>query len=302
MRLPPLRSLQAFAAVARHGSVSRAAEELAVTQPAVSQHLRRLEAYFGLALVRRAGTRVVLTAEGSSYAARLGGALQEIHRASEELSARAAEAGRDPGLSVAVLATFAQRWLIPRLTSFQEAHPDLDVRLITASKLTDLAREDVDLSVRMGDGHWPGCHVQQLMDSHVFPVASPALLAARPLLRPGDLAGQVLIRVETTPRDEDWPRWLEASGEAGLIPHGWLAFSSSIHALEAAVAGLGVAIGHTPFVVDALAAGRLVAPFARALEIREGAWWIVSREERAGLAPVEAFRGWLLEQARRGPG
>ncbi|MDX1433812.1 MAG: LysR substrate-binding domain-containing protein [Gammaproteobacteria bacterium] len=298
MPLPPLRSLAAFAAVARHGSVSRAAEELAVTQPAVTQHLRRLETHFGLPLVRRTGARIELTAEGSAFAARLTGALREIELASEALAARAAGAGRGAGLSVSVLATFAQRWLIPRLASFQEAHPELDVRLITASGTADLERGDVDVSVRMGDGRWPGCHAERLMASRVFPVASPALLAARPVARPRDLAAHVLIRVEATPRDADWPRWLAACGEAALTPHGWLGFSSSIHALEAAVAGLGIAIGHTPFVIDALAAGRLSAPFPAGLALDEGAWWVVSRRERAGFARVEAFRTWLLEQAR----
>jgi LysR family glycine cleavage system transcriptional activator len=297
-RLPAFPSLRAFEATARLGSVTRAAAELGVSQPAVSQQLRQLETMLERSLLRRVAGGIVLTAAGELYAARLRRAFDELQGATEELLATGADARV---LTLSLLATFAQRWLIPRLAGFQRAHPDLEVRLLTTSRLVDLAREDVDLSIRAGSGRWPGCRADFLIENQIFPVASPALLARRPVHRPGDLAGQVLLRVEAEPRDRDWQRWLAAAGVPALEPRGWLTFASSSHALEAAIAGLGVAIGHTPFVIDGLAAGRLVAPLA--LEVGgDGDFYLVAARAKAERRKIAQFRGWLLAECRARPG
>ncbi len=136
------------------------------------------------------------------------------------------------------------------------------------------------------------------MANDLFPVASPALMGDRPLSEPGDLAGHVLLDVLTPPRAGDWSDWLAAAGVAGLEPTGRLQFESSSHALEAAVAGLGVAIGHRPFVIDDLARGRLVAPFAEAVQ-SDGAYYVVSPLDEAETPKVAAFRHWLLAEAGR---
>jgi LysR family glycine cleavage system transcriptional activator len=294
LSLPPLNSLRAFEAIARTGSVTRAAAELGVTQPAVTQQLRRLEAALGLALVARRPGGLALTPEGRRYAGRLRHAFDELKAATAELVPAAAGARV---VTVAVLATFAQRWLIPRLVGFQDAHPGIEVRLLTTSRLPELEREDVDLSIRIGHGRWPGLQAERLMANEAFPVASPALLTRRPLAVPADLARQVLIRVEASPRDADWPRWQTLAGVPGLEPASWLTFANSAQALEAAVAGLGVAIGHTPFVADALAAGGLRAPLAPRLADL-GAVYLVCRDPAA--PRTAEFRKWLLTEA--GPG
>jgi LysR family transcriptional regulator, glycine cleavage system transcriptional activator len=297
-RLPAFPSLRAFEATARLGSVTRAAAELGVSQPAVSQQLRQLEAFLERPLLRRVGGSLVLTAAGELYALRLRRALEELQGATDELLATGAEARV---LTLSLLATFAQRWLIPRLAGFQRAHPDLEVRLLTTSRLVDLAREDVDLSIRAGSGRWPGCRADFLIENQIFPVASPALLARRPVHRPADLAAQVLVRVEAEPRDRDWQRWLTAAGVPALEPRGWLTFASSSHALEAAIAGLGVAIGHTPFVTDGLAAGRLAAPLA--LEVGGGGdFFLVAARAKADRRKIIHFRDWLLAECRARPG
>ena len=289
-----MRSLQAFEAVARHLNVSRAAEELGVTQPAVTQQLRRLEQILGLALCRRAPGGVSLTAEGRAYAARLRHAFSELRAATEDL---ATQSERTTVVTVALLATFAQRWLIPRLVGFQATAPGIEVRLLTASEMAELERPDVDLSIRVGDGAWPDTQSDYLMANEAFPVASPELLARRPITATADLANHVWIQVDAEPRRTDWTRWLAAAGRPDLAPQSWLTFTNSAHALEAAVAGLGIAIGHTPFVVDALTAGRLVAPLEKRLSDL-GACYLVAASGRADAPPVARFRDWLLAEAR----
>ena len=293
-RLPAFPSLRAFEATARLGSVTRAAAELGVSQPAVSQQLRQLEALLEQPLLRRTGGGIVLTAAGELYAARLRRAFDELRGATDELLASGADARV---LTLSLLATFAQRWLIPRLAGFQRAHPELEVRLLTTSRPVDLAREDVDLSIRTGAGHWPGCRADFLIENRIFPVASTALLTRRPVQQPADLRGHVLLRVEAEPRARDWQRWLAAAGVPALEPRGWLTFASSSHAIEAAIAGLGVAIGHTPFVIDGLAAGRLAAPLA--LEVGgEGDFFLVAARTRADRRKIARFRDWLLAERR----
>jgi LysR family glycine cleavage system transcriptional activator len=288
-RLPPLSSLRTFEAVVRHGSVTRAAAELGVTQPAISQRLRQLEAFLERPLVRRDAGGIAISADGQAYAVRLERAFAEIRAVTEAIRA-GAEGER--ALTISVLATFAQRWLIPRLAGFQQAHPEIEVRLLATSRIADLWREDVDLSIRPGAGVERGVRSDFLVANDLFPVASPALLERQPVRAPGDLAAQVLIRVEAEPRDQDWPRWLAAAGVARLQPRSWLPFASSSHAIEAAIAGLGVAIGHTPFVADALDAGRLATPLA--CRIADDGYFLVARRDRVDSPKVQRFRNWLL--------
>jgi LysR family glycine cleavage system transcriptional activator len=268
-RLPSLRALEAFEAAARHQSVTRAATELGVTQPAVTQQLRRLEAALGVTLLRRLPSGIALTAEGRAYAARLRHAFDELRAATEDL---VPASRRTNAVSVSVLATFAQRWLIPRLGRF-----------------------------RVGDGRWPGRRCDYLMANEAFPVASPSLMQRRPLATAAALADHVLIRVEAEPRHTDWPRWLAAAGVAELEPRSWLGFANSAHALEAAVAGLGLAIGHTPFVADALASDRLLAPLPTRLGDL-GACYLVGPEDKAEIPRIARFREWLLAETRKDDG
>ncbi len=290
--LPPLSSLKAFEAVARHGGVGRAAAELGVSQPAVSQQLRRLEAALGIRLTRRSGRLVALTPEGQAYALALTRAFEELRAATERCRAR-----RGAGvLTVALLPTLATRWLIPRLPDFQARHPAIAVRLATTPSPAVALADDVDLAIRTGDGVWPGCEAVRLMPDSLAPVASPALLARLPLGAPADLARHTLLVVTTAPRDRDWPRWLEAAGLPGDGGGRRLALNSSSEALEAAKAGLGVALAHRPFADDDLAAGRLAEPLALTIE-GDGAYWAVCRKEDAAEPRVGAFSAWLRELA-----
>lgn len=290
--LPPLPALRMFEAVARLGSVSLAAQDLGVTQPAVSQQLRQLEAALGLPLVRREGRGIALTSAGAAYATALTRAFSELRAATERCLASAAGGV----LTVALVPTLATRWLIPRLGAFHDAHPEIEVRLATAPSVATRPPDDVDVAIRVGRGRWPGCQADLLMPDDSFPVASPALLQGRPLRSVADLARHTLLHVEAVPRRQDWTRWLALAGEARLKPARQLAFGSSAQALDAACHGLGVAVGHRPFVADDIARGRLVAPFAEVVP-GEGAYYLVARRDLAEAPKVRAFRRWLLQAA-----
>lgn len=287
-RLPPLTALRAFEATARHLSVSEAARELHVTQSAVSQQVRVLEDHLGLSLFRRAGGRLHLTPAGRDFYPTLQLAFDSIDAAAARLTAtRAAGA-----LAVSLLPTFAVRWLIPRLGRFQDRHPEIEVRLIATVKLADFTTDDIDVAIRYGGGRWPGLRSDLLMAEDMFPVCAPGLTLAAPT----DLARHTLLQVDADPRREDWQRWLAAAGVADLQPAGLMRFDSSAQALEAAAAGLGLALAHRPFVVDDLAHGRLLAPFEITVPAQD-AYYLVYPADTADLPRIAAFRDWLMAEA-----
>ncbi|MCF4165963.1 LysR substrate-binding domain-containing protein [Zavarzinia compransoris] len=289
-RLPSLNAMRAAEAVFRLGGVAAAARDLNVSQPAVSQQLRLLEADLGTALFRRDKGRLTPTATGALLLPRLTDAFGLI----AEAVARVDDAGGD-SLTVAVLPTFAMRWLIPRLGDFEARHPAMDLRLATASAPLDKLRDGTaDLGILLGRsaGDWPGLEARLLMPDDMFPVAAPAVAAA--LHRPADLAGVPRLAVEAPVRAGDWARWLDAAGVADLAPVSLRLFDSSAQALSAAVAGLGVALGHRSFVGDDLAAGRLVQPFALTVPAPE-TYWLAWRPGRDRTGAARMFTSWLAE-------
>lgn len=294
---PSLKALRAFETAARHLSVSRAADELAVTQPAVTQQIKALEAALGVSLVYREGQGMALTPHGQAYAQRLHAVFSEIGAATADLLHQGQKGG---ALTVSLQPTLAQRWLIPRLGSLQSIHPEIEVRFSATARLVELHREDVDLAIRFGEGTWRDCHSQFLMANDIFPVLSPQLQKAAPLKTPQDLANHIWLWVDAEPRPGDWSAWLEAAGVEGLEPRGRIAFETSSQALAAATAGLGVAIGHRPFVMDDLSSGQLVMPLKAVLSSAE-AYYLVTASKVALLPHVAAFADWLLAEAQYSP-
>ncbi|MFQ5955784.1 MAG: transcriptional regulator GcvA [Kiloniellales bacterium] len=291
-RLPPLNALRAFEAAARHLSFTRAAQELNVTQAAVSHQVKALEARLGIALFRRLNRALMLTEAGQAYLPAVRDAFDAIAEATRHL-----EAHRTGGvLTVTTLISFAAKWLVPRLGRFRAGHPDLDVRLTTSDQLVDFSRDDVDLGIRYGRGQYPGLHAVRFLTEDIFPVCSPALLAGdSPLASPADLRHHTLLHDDMR---EDWRMWLLAAGVDGLDPTRGPAFSHSNLVIQAAVEGQGVTLGRGALVAEDLAAGRLVKPFAISLPA-EFAYYIVAPEATAGQPKIVAFRDWLLEEARR---
>ncbi len=284
--VPPLNPLHAFEVAARHLSFTKAAAELHVTQGAVSRQIKALEDHLGFELFTRTPAGIVLTPGGHAYAAALTDAFARIARATDEL----VTARSHTVLTIRSYTTFLVRWLIPLLPSFHVAHPNIEVRLVSASDTVDFQRDNVDLAIRYGSGRWRTLESDLLLTDELFPVCSPALAAAADLRTPADLARCTFLHLNL--RRMDWPDWLAEAGHAGVEPTNHLFFEDLGVVYQCATAGLGVAIGQGAYVADDLAAGRLVAPLDVVLRRTTG-YYLVCPKERAGVTKIAAFRQWL---------
>jgi LysR family transcriptional regulator, glycine cleavage system transcriptional activator len=292
-RLPSLNGLRAFEAAARHLSFTLAASELNVTQTAISHQIRRLEEELGIRLFIRKNRALALTPQARDYLPGVRAAFNDLRLATDRLLRK----DDDKVLTISTLASLAAKWLLPRLTAFQEAHPGLDVRITTSTTLVDFRNGDVDAAIRWGRGHWPGVRAEWLMTDEAFPVCSPALLSGkRPLRTPEDLRDHVLLH--TTTYDDDWRQWLTAAGlPSDISKSPGLTFDLILMTVQAAIDGLGVAMGRTSYVQDDIAKGRLVVPFDIALPAETG-FYLVSPEGVADPPKLKAFRQWLIASAK----
>lgn len=289
-RLPPLSALRAFAAAGRHLSFQRAAAELAVTPTAISHQIKRLEEDLGAALFRRLTRQLQLTEAGRALLPEVAGAFDKLAGAVERLKA----AGDGGTLTISALTTLAFRWLAPRLPKFQTLHPQIDVRLDASQRLVDFARDEVDVGIRHGNGHWPGLTAIKLIDDRFTPLISPKLVAKGPPLKaPEDLLRYKLLR--DSPYFE-WEEWFEAAGVGAPPSARGHRFDSSQLAVQAADSGLGVALVHPDFFAEEIAAGRLIQPFPIIAENGK-AYYLVYPPAYADRPKVAAFREWLLAEA-----
>ncbi len=287
-RLPQLNALKAFEAAARHVSFTRAAEELCVTQGAVSHQVKALETELGVKLFNRERQRLIITDAGCDYLSVVRDALDRIAIGTERLLQRQSSGM----LTVSTSPDFAAKWLVHRLGRFAEAHPDIDLRVSATMHHVDFAREDIDLAVRHGDGHWPGLHVTRLCSEQLFAVCSPTLGAK--LKQPKDVLKLPLLHLDDY---NTWTAWLQAAGvRNGVCLHGPVLNRASM-LIDAAVDGHGIALARTTLAAWDLIHKRLVRPFAVALPLAKS-YWIVCPKAAAGLPKLSAFRDWLLAQAR----
>jgi LysR family glycine cleavage system transcriptional activator len=294
-RLPSLNGLRAFEAAARHLSFTQAAAELNVTQTAISHQIKRLEDELGIRLFVRQNRSLALTPQARDYLPLVRAAFDDLRLATERLVRK----DNNKVLTVSTLASLAAKWLLPRLTAFQEAHPGIDVRITTSMGLVDFRKDDVDAAIRYGRGHWPGVRAEWLMADELFPVCSPALLqGSRPLRCPEDLAHHTLLQASGG-YDDDWPLWLTAAGlPAQISRQSGLSFDLVFMTVQAAIDGLGVAIGRTSYVQDDIAKGRLVVPFKMTLPTDAG-FYLVTPEGRTDTPKLKAFRQWLKSAAQQ---
>jgi len=291
-RLPPLNALRAFEAAARHLSFTKAADELYVTQAAVSHQIKSLEEALGLKLFRRLNRALLLTEEGQTYLPSVRSALDTLAVATERLT-RQDETGR---LTVSAIPSFASLWLVPRLSRFREQNPDIDIRLDANEHLVDFDAGDVDVAIRYGRGNYPGLVSERFMNEDLFPVCAPSLLKGpHPLREPGDLRHHTLLHDDMR---MDWRMWCMAAGVDDIDVTRGPTFNASDMVIRAAIDGQGVALGRSALALDALADGRLVKPFDVALE-SDFAYYVVCPETDVDRPKVQAFWDWVFAEVGR---
>lgn len=295
--LPPLNALRAFETTARLGSLKAAAQEASVTHGAISRHIRLLEAWIGAPLFLRHNRRVVLTELGQAYLAEIAPAFQRIARATGDARTRR----RRKLLRVNALSTFTVRWLLPRLPDFRERHPEVDVDLTTSNDAVDRAGDAADVTIRGGPDTIHGFTTHVFLAETRQPICSPALLARLPIAAPTDLRRHTLLHSSSMTRL--WDEWLAFAGTPGLEVAGNLVLDHFYLAVEAAVGGLGVAMGPSALISADLASGRLVTPFpALVLPARSYCAYVPSKDRND--TRITVFCDWLAQQgaAMEAPG
>lgn len=285
-RLPPLNALRAFEAAARHQSFSKAAEELHVTDAAISHQIKGLEDHLAQPLFVRHHRKVALTDAGRAYFSPLQDAFDIMARATE----RVFETEDQNTLIVSAAPSFAIKWLMPRLGRFWERHPDINLHLFHSPRLTDFATENVDLVIRYGDGKWPGLDCVFLMGAEVVPICSPLLLERGPAIKtPDDLVQHVLLHEDGY---DNWPRWFKAAGVQNTdVARGPL-FNDSWMLLQATATGRGVALGRPSLIREELAAGHFIRLFETTIDEDKG-YYAVMPSHHGNRARVEVFVSWL---------
>lgn len=309
-RLPPLNAFRAFEAAARHLSFKKAAAELHVTPAAISHMIKALEDQLGVKLFRRLTRALELTDAGRA-------ALPKVQEAFDSLAVaveRTRSHAQGGVLAVSAPPLFAARWLVPRLHRFTALHPEIKLRISSAVAAIDdgpiasppaegdggESGEGTPVTIRFGRGRYPGARVDKLFNAAYWPVCSPRLMRGpKPLRTPDDLRHHTLLHDDTvrdTAERLSWEAWLKAANVTGVDVARGPRFTNSALAIDAAVDGLGVALGVKPLVAQDIAAGDLVAPFD--IEVESGfAYYLVCDEAIADRPQVEAFRTWLLREA-----
>jgi LysR family transcriptional regulator, glycine cleavage system transcriptional activator len=289
-RLPPLNALRAFEAAARYESFTRGAEELCVTQGAVSHQVKALEAELGVKLFNRERQRLIITEAGRSYLAVVRDAFDRIDAGTQRLQQRQ----NTGALTVSTSPNFAAKWLVHRLGRFAQAYPNIDLRVSASLHHVDFAREDIDLAIRHSEGPPSELHMTRLCAEELFPVCSPMhLKGGQSSLKAADLGRFTLLHVNDR---QDWGRWLEVAGVTGVDLSRGPVLNQASMAIDAAVDGQGIALARTALAAWDLISGRLMRPFAVSLPVSY-AYWIVCPKATVKLPKIAAFSSWLLAEA-----
>jgi len=300
-RLPPLNSIRAFEATARHLSFSKAADELNVTPGAVSQQVKVLEDYLGLKLFKRKNRMILLTDEAQICLPLLSQGLDKLVQGIDIIR----EQNNDKPLTITASPTFASRWLMPRLTSFQKEFPDIDVRIDARNTIVDLVNDDIDVGIRFGDGEYDGLEAEYLFSQSVIPVCNPCLLKGETkLLTPNDLKNHTLLHSHddyffTDNTHVDWEMWIATVGEKGVDASRGLHFSQHNLLIEAAVRGQGVALVGSMTVSDELESGELVKLFKDSDIPLSPSYYLVYSKNKTKLPRLTFFRQWLLNEVKK---
>jgi LysR family glycine cleavage system transcriptional activator len=299
MKTLPFPAMRALEAVVRLRSFVRAADELGVTQSAISQHIRTLENWTGCKLVVRGPRRSVPTEQGQQLASAIADGIGQISDLIEKMKS---PDGLKRTIDISCPPGFAINWLFPRLLGFDLAHPDIPVSISTQTAWSVFETGNADVAIRYGLGGYSGLHVERLMGERVFPVCAPVLRDAG-LRTPADLAGETILIDDLEGSSGTPPTWDFWATEVGArLPtlDRTRKFGQSNLAIQAAVQGSGVALGREPLVIDALHAGKLVRPFA-GVAISQYSYWFVCPQKALGSQRICLFRDWLVSEAKNQP-
>ena len=286
--LPSFEALRVFEVAARHGSFSRAAQELHVTHGAISHRIKSLEGQLRTVLFRRRGNNMVLTDDGTKLFASVNLAIGEISRGIERLGSKSERSE----LTVSLLPAMAARWLIPRLSRFHVRHPHIGINIRTSLTLADFGTDGIDVAIRYGPGKWPGLRAIKLADEELFPVCSPNFNEGRLPTKPAELLKLPLLRDLNLP----WEKWFAHVGVSWKGELRGTSFTDANLVLQAAVGRQGIALARSSIVADEISSGRLVRLFERSLPTPYS-HFIVYPERSERLRNVVLFRDWLLEEA-----
>ncbi len=294
-RLPPLKSLQAFESAGRHLSFTLAAQELSVTPGAISQQIRVLEEHLQTKLFKRLNRMIVLTEAGQLLLPSISQGFGQFY---EGVSVVQQRAGGGP-LTITSAPSFVSKWLIPRLSRFKQLHPHIDVRIDTSDRLVDFAREDIDVGIRFGNGHYPELETLFLFSFELIPVCSPELLQDGKLKSVADLKNVTLLHSsyeELDPGWPDWAMWLKVVCADDVDSSHGIYFNQTDQLFQAAIDGQGVALLGNVLAEPEVAAGRLVQPFSTRLPVKMN-YHLVTSPYKATLGKVSAFRQWILDES-----
>jgi LysR family transcriptional regulator, glycine cleavage system transcriptional activator len=294
--LPSTSALAAFDSVARLGSFSSAAEELSLTQGAISRQVSGLEEQLGVMLFDRTSRGVMLTPAGADFAKAIAGALAQIRSASLHVMTKR----HGDQLNLAILPTFGTRWLMPRIPQFVARHPEITLNFATRIGVFDFDRDGIDMAIHVGprgDGgpDWPGAECTFLMEEMVAPVCSPAFLASHPVARAEDLLRLPLLHMASRPGA--WKHWFDSLRIAGAPAEG-MRFEQFGSVAQACIAGLGVALMPLFLIDSELAGGQLCQAYPHQV-VSPSAYYAVAPQAKNSFPPVVAFRTWLLEEVAR---
>jgi len=300
-RLPPLNSIRAFEATARHLSFSKAADELNVTPGAASQQVKVLEDYLNLKLFKRRNRMILLTDEAQICLPLLTEGLDNMSQAIDMIR----EQNNDKPLTITAPPTFASRWLMPRLSSFQQEFPDIDIRIDASNDIADLVNDDIDIGIRFGTGEYPGLEADYLFAQNVIPVCNPELLKnGKKLEKPEDLKNHTLLHahgdyffIDST--HVDWEMWFATVGINGIDARHGLHFSQHNLLVEAAIRGQGIALVGDIVVSDELESGQLVKLFEDTDIPLKFSYYLIYSHTRSNQPRIKIFRQWLLDEVKK---
>lgn len=285
----PLRAITVFHAVARSGSITRAAEDLGVTPSAVSQQVQSLELALGTALVGKAGRAIVLTEAGERYFEMIGAEIDRIMEATERIQGFRSVTT----LTVRATPSLSTKWLLPRLAGFITAHPDIELRLDGTNEPTAFQKENVDIEIRHGTGGWPGLFAEGLVEESFRPVCAPSLA------EPGGLAAEDLARhllIHSVKSQVQWAHWFKRAGVTPAARWRRLLFDRTHMAIDAAAGGLGIALESDLMLWGDLRAGRLICPLAAPPRITLVTQWVTCPPDHLRHRKVRAFLDWIRRE------